>query len=93
MSTKPGDFGNMRTGAHYGASGGQTGTKLNVFRTKDRMGFDYEVLNRCEAHEGASICTVQKRRAQGKKTADEISGAAAKRAKGEVTLAKFSWDE
>ena len=88
-----GSYGNPRTSNHYGASGGRTGTDLNMFRTKDRMGFDYEIVNRCEAHEGRSQQGISRHRRDDKKTADELSGAAAKRAKGEVTLAKFSWDE
>ncbi len=93
MSTMPsrggkyGDTKNSHTG--YGRVGA---TQQMVF-TKDKMGFDLEVIERCGKHEGKCIDTVYKHRRHDKRAADELSGETQKRAKAEVTLPKFSWDE
>ena len=90
MSTKPGNYGNA---VQPKVGSGRVGTNLNMVHTKDRMGFDKEVVARCQTHEGKCIDTVYKHRRADKKAADELSGETAKRAKAGVTLQKFSWDE
>ncbi len=92
MSNKPGWVGS-KPPRHSSSSGGRIGTRSRTIYTKDAMGFNLEVMKRCQAHEGKSQDTVWRHRKKDREARDELSGETAKKAKAEVTVPKFSWDK
>ncbi len=72
---------------------GKIGTQARLIRTKDKMGFNLEALDICDANKSLSESTIWKRRRKEREVSDELSGDKARRSKQGVTLPKFSWDK
>ncbi len=72
---------------------GGTGTPLRFIKTKDKMGFNLEALDICDANKSLSESTIWRHRRRDRKVRDELSSDKARRSKNEVTLPKFSWDK
>ena len=90
MSNRPGNYGNAK---HPSTGSGRIVTNQQMVFTKEKQGFDREVVSRCQAHEGKCHDTVYKHRRKDREARDELSGETARKAKAEVTLPKFSWDK
>ena len=74
-----------------GAAGGRCGTQTRTRITKDKMGFDYEVLDTINRHGSKSIRQIYRDKAKNKHLDDELSGKEATDARKKVTLPYLKW--
>ncbi len=95
MSNKPGWVGDRKPNQEGGdrGGGGRIGTQAQSIQTKDKMGFDLEVLNRVDRRKNLSEHSIRVARKRDQRVRDELSGEPDKKAKAEITLPKFSWDK
>ena len=71
---------------------GQGGQTRLVKYTKDKMGFDHEILDACDRHKNHKTDTIRKILKRDEWVRGELSGEAARNSRQSVTLPKFSWD-
>ncbi len=72
---------------------GKIGHEMGIIQsTKDELGFDRELVDRCSAYEGSTAAGIKNAREKKSRVRRELSGERDKQIKNAVTLAEFSWD-